>query len=136
MNPEPTPTNFYGGKSASWRVAALTLAESVYPANLKMPVHQHEPVYFGLVLRGGYTETVAMKTRQCKQLTTVFHPQGESHAVAFHTDTHIFRVELSDETRERIGRYATLQDEGCEFHGGLLASLALRLYNEYRKRDQ
>ena len=129
-------STFYGSESASWQLAAATLSESVYPANLMMPVHQHEPAYFGIVLRGAYTETVASRTRHCKQLTTVFHPPGESHSVAFHnTDVRVFRIELGESSHERIQDYASFPDETVEFQGGLLASLALRLYNEYRNRD-
>lgn len=127
---------FYGSESKSWQLPAFTLSESVYPAKLKMPVHRHEPAYFGIVLRGAYTETVASRTRHCKQLTTVFHPPGESHSVAFHnSDVRVFRIELAEGARARIQDYASVPDEPAEFQGGLLASLALRLYNEYRNRD-
>ena len=78
-------SQFYGVRSAAWRQAGLTLTESTYPAHLRMPSHAHEQAYLGIVLSGGYTEKVGRKTRECKTLTTVFHPRGESHSVAFHT---------------------------------------------------
>jgi AraC family transcriptional regulator len=130
-------TNFYGNGSGSWQLGALTLSESVYPANLKMPVHRHEPAYLGIVLKGQYSETVASKTRLCKHLTTIFHPPAESHSVAFHnSDVRVFRIEISEGLRRRVQDYARVPNEPNEFHGGLIASLALRLYNEYRNRDQ
>lgn len=136
MSPKTDSIKFYGSALPAWRLAAFTLSESVYPANLKMPVHRHEPAYFGIVLRGAYTETVATKTRHCKPLTTIFHPPNESHSVAFHnSDVRVFRIEMGDAFRRRIQDYASVPDEPAEFHGGLLASLALRLYNEYRNRD-
>ena len=137
MNAETGSTNFYGNGSGSWRMAAFTLSESVYPANLKMPVHRHEPAYLGIVLKGAYSETVATRTRFCKQLTTIFHPPNESHSVTFHnSDVRVFRIEMGEGLRHRIQDHASVPDEPAEFHGGLLASLALRLYNEYRNRDQ
>lgn len=130
-------SSFYGSKSASWRLPAFTLSESVYPARMKMPIHRHEPAYFGIVLTGAYTETVASRTRHCKQLTTVFHPPGESHSVVFHnSDVRVFRIELGERSRKRIQDYVRVPDEPVEIRGGLLASLALRLYGEYRNRDQ
>ncbi|HSB12054.1 MAG TPA: AraC family transcriptional regulator [Blastocatellia bacterium] len=127
---------FYGSESASWQLAAFTLSESVYPAQLNMPVHRHEPAYFGIVLKGSYTETVASRTRDCKHLTTVFHPPGETHSVVFHnSDVRVFRIELGESSRKRIQEHARVPDEPIEFRGGLLASLALRLYGEYRNRD-
>ena len=45
------------------------------------------------------------------------------------------RIEISEGLRRRVQDYARVPDEPTEFHGGLMASLALRLYNEYRNRD-
>jgi AraC family transcriptional regulator len=130
-------TGFYGGQSASWQLAGLTLSESIYPKNLKMTAHRHEPAYFGIVLGGAYDETVERKTRHCKQLTTVFHPQGESHSVAFQNrEARIFRVELNQRWHNQVEDYAKIPGNSATFHGGLVASLALRLYNEYRNRDK
>jgi AraC family transcriptional regulator len=130
-------TGFYGGQAASWQLAGLTLSESIYPKNLKMPAHRHEPAYFGVVLNGAYDETVERETRHCKQLTTVFHPQGESHSVAFQNrEARIFRIELNKRWHNQVEDYAKIPDKPAVFHGGLLASLALRLYNEYRNRDK
>ncbi len=130
-------TGFYGGQSASWQLAGLTLSESIYPKNLKMPAHRHEPAYFGIVLSGAYDETVERKTRHCKQLTTVFHPQGESHSVAFQNrEARIFRIELNQRWHNQVEDYAKIPCNSAAFHGGFLASLALRIYNEYRNRDK
>jgi AraC family transcriptional regulator len=127
---------FYGVRSAAWQHGGLRLSESTYPANLKMPSHAHEQAYLGIVLSGGYTERVGRKTRECKSLTTVFHPRGESHSVAFHNSrVRIFRIEITGEWRERAGQYVKLPDEPAESDGGPLASLVLRLHNEFRSRD-
>ena len=137
MTSKSSSSAFYGSRSTSWRLDAFTLSESLYPAKLKMPVHRHEPAYFGIVIKGAYTETVASKTRHCKQLTAVFHPPGESHSVVFHnTSVRIFRVELPETTRDWIRDCAAVLDRPAEFYGGPLASLALRLYGEYRNRDE
>lgn len=127
---------FYGSQPARWQLPAFTLAESIYPARLKMSAHCHEPAYLGIVLKGAYTETVSSRTRLCKHLTTVFHPPGESHSVVFHSSgARVFRVEFVESARRPIGDYTRIPDEAVEFRGGLLASLGLRLYHEYRNRD-
>lgn len=129
-------SQFYGVRPAVWRQAGLRLSESTYPANLKMPSHAHDQAYLGIVLSGRYTERVGSRTRECKSLTTVFHPRGESHAVAFHNSrVRIFRVEITGEWRERASRYVKLPDERAESEGGPMASLILRLRNEFRNRD-
>lgn len=127
---------FYGVRSSASQPAGLRLSESKYPAHLTMPTHAHEQAYLGIVLTGGYTERVGRKSRECKTLTTVFHPKGESHSVAFHSSlVRIFRIEIAGEWRERIGDYVKLPDESAESEGGPLASLALRLHHEFRMVD-
>jgi AraC family transcriptional regulator len=129
-------SEFFGVRPAVWQHGGLRLSESTYPANLRMPSHAHEQAYLGIVLSGGYTERVGRKTRECKSMTTAFHPRGESHSVVFHgSPVRIFRVEITGEWRERAGRCVNLPDEPTESDGGPLASLALRLHNEFRTRD-
>lgn len=129
-------SQFFGVRSSVWQHGGLRLSESTYPAGLKMPSHAHEQAYLGIVLSGGYTESVGRKTRECKSLTTAFHPRGESHSVAFHNSpVRIFRIEITGEWGERSGQYVKLPDEPAEADGGPLASLVLRLHHEFRSRD-
>jgi AraC family transcriptional regulator len=101
-----------------------------------MSSHCHRPAYLGIVLKGAYSETVSSRTRLCNHLTTIFHPAGESHSVVFHNGgARIFRVEFGEGSNPEISSYARIPDEPADFKGGLLASLGIRLYNEYRNRD-
>ena len=129
-------SQFYGIRSDAWQQAGLRLSESTYPPNLKMTSHAHQQAYLGIVLSGGYTEKVEKKTRECKTLTTVFHPPDECHSVTFHNSrVRIFRIEISGEWCDRADEYLKLPAEPAECDGGPLASLALRLHNEFRSRD-
>ena len=129
-------SQFYGVRSAAWQHGGLRLSESTYPSNLKMPFHAHDQAYLGIVLSGGYTERVGTNTRECKSLSTVFHPRGESHSVAFHNSrVRIFRIEITGEWRASAGQFVKLPDRPAESDGGPLASLVLRLRNEFRSRD-
>lgn len=129
-------SQFFGVRTAAWQHGGLRLSESTYPANLKMPSHLHDQAYLGIVLSGSYAERVGRKTRECKTLTTVFHPRAESHSVAFNNSrVRIFRIEMTGEWRERAGQYVKVPDEPAQSDGGRLASLALRLHNEFRSRD-
>lgn len=136
MNRGNNLLGFYGVGSASWQAGELFLSESLYPSNLKMPVHSHEPAYFGVVLNGSYTETVGRRTRDCRPLTTVYHPEGESHSVVFHdSSVRIFRVEMTKPWREQIEAFARLPSDAMEFDGGSLATIAMRLRSEFHTRD-
>jgi len=127
------------GKSSAMlsQSSGLSFSETLYLAGLKMPAHQHGPAAFSFVLEGGYTETLGARERECKPLTSIFHPQCESHSVVFHqSDVRIFRVEFGDEWRGRMRDYLPAFDEPAESSGGLLAFLAMRLYGEIRRLDQ
>src|SRR5262245_9994753 len=72
--------------------SGLSFSETRYPAGLRMPAHQHGPASFSFVLEGGYTETLGTRERECNPLTSIYHPQCESHSVVFHqSDVRIFR---------------------------------------------
>ena len=136
MPSRASASQFYGVRSDAWQQAGLRLSESTYPANLRMSSHAHHQAYLGIVLSGGYTERVEAKTRECKTLTTVFHPPEECHSVTFHNSrVRIFRIEITGEWCKRVGQDVKLPDEPAESDGGPLASLALRLHNEFRSRD-
>ena len=46
----------YGNVLSNASVAGLTLSETSYASNLKLPKHSHEEAYFCFVLEGGFTE--------------------------------------------------------------------------------
>jgi AraC family transcriptional regulator len=122
---------------ASREVAGLRLAETAYPARLRMPRHAHAPASFSLVLTGGYEETTGARRFDCRPATLVCRPPEESHAVSFHdAEVRIFRVEVGGVWLERA-RECRLSWEGAkEFDAGSAHSSALRLYREFRTADQ
>lgn len=136
---KPDENTFYGGGASSLHVSGLTLSESVYPAGMCMPRHQHEPAYFCLVIKGGYRETLGLRSsvREAGPMALFYHPQGESHAVEFfNTSVQIFRIEMRNQWRNLIEEECRVPDEPVAFQGGSMSTLALRLYREYRQRDQ
>jgi AraC family transcriptional regulator len=127
------------GKSSTMlsQFSGLSLSETRYVAGLRMPAHQHGPAAFSFVLEGGYTETLGARERECKPLTSVFHPQCESHSVVFHQSAvRIFRIEFGEAWLRRMRDYLPAFDEPAESSGGLPAFLAMRLYGEIGRRDQ
>ncbi len=115
--------------------AQFVLNESLYPAGLRMPTHEHEPAYLSVLLKGAYTETSRKGTRSYKPSTVVFHPAGDRHAVDFHNaDVRIFRVEMKSDWFERMRDYPVAL-ESTHFRGGFLSSLCRRLYGEFQRSD-
>ncbi len=114
----------------------FSFAETVYPANLKMPRHTHELARFSLVLQGGYTERYGRKTRNCQPATLIFHPPGEDHAVDFgQQQARIFRVEVKSQSLEHVRECSEILDSPAAFEGGSSSQLATKLYREARASD-
>ncbi len=114
----------------------MNFSETRYPSGFRMPKHPHDSAALSFVLAGGYSETVNCRERECQPLTTVFHPQGESHSVIFHhADVRIFRVEVGEKWLARMQNFLPVWDAPAEFNGGLLAFLAMRLYGEMQRDD-
>ena len=127
--------NFFGTR-ASCDGAEFTLSESIYPAGLKMPSHEHEPAYFSVLLKGAYTETCRKGTRTCNPWTMVFHPPHERHAVEFHNaEVRIFRVEIKSRWFERTRKSSGMPEYSTDFNDGLVSSLGMRLYGEFQRND-
>lgn len=127
---------WYGDTLSKDSVAGLTLTETVYNSNLKLPQHSHELAYFCLVLKGAYTESYGRLARTCKPATLIFHPADEPHADHFHTDSRCFNIQMNEAWMARIRAHPLSLNEPKDFQGGRLPRLALRLYDEFRKADE
>lgn len=127
---------FCGSLLKSREVGGFTLTEYLYPPDLKVSKHGHEHAYFCLVLQGGYTESYGRKTRACQPLTVIFHPSGEAHSDSFHqAGARVFSVEIEPLWVERAAELALLLNDAADFRGGALATLLVKMYNEFHCAD-
>lgn len=129
-------TAFAGEKLQRREFSGFALAETAYPANLKMPRHAHDLAYITLVLQGGYDEIAGKQARNCHPATLVFHPPDEAHAIEFHQQpVRIFRVETKPHWLAHIRQHTAILDKQSVFAGGAAAQLAMRLYQESHATD-
>lgn len=126
--------DFYETRASNGDAHPFKLAESTYPAGLRMPLHDHEPAYLSFLLKGAYTENSPKGTRTCNPSTLVFHPPSDRHAVDFHTEVRIFRVEIKAAWLERMREFSG-KLESAHFRGGLMSTLCRRLYGEFQCND-
>src|ERR1035438_9688454 len=127
---------FFGRTLQRRSVAQLTLADVVYPAGARLPRHSHERAYFCLIRGGSYTEAYGRRTRECRPMTLVFHPPGEPHAQTFfNSPVASFNVEIGSEWLQRAAEWSGHLDQPAEFHGGEVAALGLRLFQEFARDD-
>jgi AraC family transcriptional regulator len=138
MKPSPARRRIVKSENLAVReVAGFRLVETVYPSGLKMAAHSHDPAFFSFVLGGVYTERYGRQARTCAPSLLIFHPPDGAHAVAFHNDVRIFRVEIKQHMLAFMREHsARLMREPVDFRGGLTSCLALRLYTEFKRLDE
>ncbi|HYG79711.1 MAG TPA: AraC family transcriptional regulator [Pyrinomonadaceae bacterium] len=112
------------------------LTESLYPPRLRMAPHRHENAYFGIVVRGSYSENNRAKPRVCGPSSLVLHPEGHIHSVQFHdSPTRIFRVELKQAALEKVRPGSKLFDAPEQLSSTSLSWLVTRLRKEFSEPD-
>ena len=70
------------------------VAEVYYPAGMRQDRHRHNTASFSFVLSGSYQERVGRQDHSRRASMLIYHPAGETHAVAFETDVRILSVEF------------------------------------------
>jgi AraC family transcriptional regulator len=104
-----------------------------------MPSHRHESAYFGIVLRGSYTENNRGSQHVCGPSALVLHPEGDKHSVQFHdSPTRIFRVELKRPTLEKVRQFSKVFDSFVppeRLNSASLSWLVTRLHRECMEPD-
>jgi AraC family transcriptional regulator len=117
-------------------VAGFTLQEWDIDPDFEFPKHSHDRAFLNLPLHGSYSETYGKRSRMGQPLNLVFQPAGEVHAKCFHhAGGRTFDIEIPPAWLERVREYGLILDHPAEFAGGLSVWLALRLYNEFHRRD-
>lgn len=128
---------YYGVEVRAAHTAGLTLTEAAYGARMRVPKHGHEAPYLCLVLQGSFDETAGAQTRAYRRSTLLYRAAGEEHANRFgDAGGRCFNVALGPQWCSRLGALPTGKRPVPGPVGEGAASLALRLYDEFREMDQ
>lgn len=131
------PGHLYGVNLRNRRVGGLTLTEIVYPPSYQVPKHSHELSQVCFVRDGTFSESYGRKSRECSPLTLIARPPDETHAHSFHNSgATCFVIEIGSELLQRVREHSVVLDDSASFHGGFLAWLAKRIYNEFNCADK
>jgi AraC family transcriptional regulator len=88
------------------------------------------------VLQGGVTEIYAKKELAGRPSTLIFRPSGEIHSDRFyHAGGRLFLVEIEDWWINRIREYSIPLNNSPHSYSGLLTTLVMKLYREFRDMD-
>ena len=113
------------------------LIESAYPSGFELHKHSHEYACFYIVLEGSLTERFGKRSRECGPMSMVFSPPDETHSDSFHrVGGRCFILEIAPERLTHLREFSLVLDDSAQFHGGLLAWLSIRAYNESHCMDE
>jgi AraC family transcriptional regulator len=128
---------FYGETLRSREVGGFVLTETSYSPDLQISNHSHEHAYFCVVRKGSFSEIYGRKRRTCHDSTVVFHPSQEPHSNHFHGGGgRCFNIQLDHKWLAGAHFRPRTLEESLDFRGGLLISLSMRLYQEFRQLDE
>jgi AraC-like DNA-binding protein len=130
------PGSYFGTTERRYELGGLTLAESVFPAGLVIPRHEHTNAFFCLVVEGCCTTSRDRRTWTGRPLSLTLYPAGLVHANRWHgAGGRSLNVEFAHPWLHRLqGRTAVL-DRPADYQGGPQVWLAKRLFEECRRQD-
>lgn len=129
--------SFSGGRLLNERkVSDLHLMDGIYYAGTKVPNHSHEQAVFCIALKGACRELFAGRVRHYEALTVQYLPSYQCHTLDFSvTDTRAFSIDVGGRWLEHAQEYSLRLDNSVHCHGGSLPTLMMKLYREFRQRD-
>ena len=111
------------------RVVGLRRVQEVfYPGGMRQARHRHPTASFSFVASGSYKESVGRQAHSRSASTLVYHPAGESHAVAFESDVTIVSVEFAESNSLSLNNSSSHRSE-------LISWLGARLECELSRPD-
>jgi AraC family transcriptional regulator len=114
----------------------FTLSEHAYPANARLPNHEHRYAYLSIPVSGSYEERWGARRTSCSSATAVFHPRGEQHADFFHgASSRVLSIEIDDVWHEHLREAGTRMDERIELRAPSVLRGAARLRRMLRLRE-
>jgi AraC family transcriptional regulator len=118
------------------QTGGFTLTEGVHRDGTGLPWHDHETPTICFVLKGAFTEAWHGGSIRCTSSTLKVTPAGERHCDHFNRgDVRGLLIEPDNALVASLRPHSTILDERVSFHGGLIAGIAWRVYDELRRND-
>ena len=124
------------GRVLRIEAGGFTVTEGVHRDGTELPWHYHDTPTICFVLKGTFTEAWHGGSIRCTSSTLKVTPAGERHCDHFNRgDVRGLLIEADDTLVGAIRPYSAILDERVSFHGGLMAGIAWRIYDEMRRLD-
>src|SRR5918996_492827 len=120
----------------SIKVSSLHLNEVQFPAKSSLPMHSHPSALFCMCLNGSCVEVYGNRLQEYQPFTLEYLPMDHSHSLKVQAvDLRAFCVEIPTAWLDRIREHSLIADECVYTHRGLLGTLFMNLYKEFREMD-
>jgi AraC family transcriptional regulator len=127
----------FGRIARAARVGDLQVIETIHPAGLRLPRHDHGRATITLTIGGGCQEIFRTRTVAAGAGTVVLKPAGESHANHYGpAETRGLLVELGPRASARIGAVSDVLDRVWTARGGAAEAAIRELGWELPFRDR
>ncbi len=118
------------------KLDGLSLTETKYSASLALPRHIHECACITIVLKGGYSESFGRHIEECRPYSMMLKPPGEDHSNQYgKTGAQSLVIEIAPKKLKAISTLSKIFDQVIHARGGVGTALAMRIYKEFRIRD-
>jgi AraC family transcriptional regulator len=127
----------YGNPIRKFSYPGFIVWETVYPANLHIPLHTHdEHAYLNLVVGGGYFESTRNRTNKCGPFSLAFHPPGAAHSNQFfNEESRLFNIRVDAAAFDEL-RDAPKHLYKPQYLNGRILAPASQLYEEFSSRGE
>lgn len=133
---QPISPGTLGQKLNKLDVGDFTFTETAYAPHTLLPPHIHAHASFCLTLAGHGTETSGHVVENTRPGTLIIRPACQIHSDAFGPATaRTFSTEVNPAWLQSVQEFSRVFQEVRYLHGGLMPSLALRIYQESRLKD-
>ncbi|MGH9857742.1 MAG: helix-turn-helix domain-containing protein, partial [Acidobacteriota bacterium] len=120
----------------SAKISNLHLQEIQFPAECNVSMHAHPHSLFCIALGGSCVEVYGQKLREYQPFTLEYLPMDHPHALKVpRMNLRAFSIEIPPSWLDKIREYSLTVDECVYTNRGLLGSLFMNLYKEFREMD-
>ena len=127
---------YFGSLEATHSVAGLTISESAYAADERIPVHVHAHPFICFVMSGGFTERSGRRSTECGAGSVIWHPKDEAHEDRFAAGGgRCVGIEFDRSWLTRLDESEVLPEGWTVARGGAPSWLAARISRELSQPD-
>lgn len=135
LNPTLAPRDTAGEVVRFRGVGPFTLCETLCPAGVTLPKHDHRQAYITFVIEGSFREQYARGELVCRAGSIRYLPAGEIHEDEISCELRCLQISADTSALDGLDRHAVVPQRPAEISGLNATWLGNRLYAEFSRDD-